>query len=313
MTVNDLVTEWDDLGRPRAWHEVDGHPFIACRKCRQSLDRLATGEWVATFPDRPIAGFHLTKLFSRTANLIDILENLSTTDETKRREAFNQDLGEPYTPKGGQLDDQVLDACRRDYGHGPAKAERTVMGVDVGSVLHVVIRGPKHPETGERPQRWAGDVDSFEELGRVAIRYSVERTVIDALPETRKAREYQAAHKPGSVWLAYYVTQKTGIKKGEPAQWDAENGVVNLDRTRMLDTTFSRFYDAENTLPAYARDIRDYYNHLKAPVRKLEDGPGGDKVAVYIENAPDHLAHAENYCTVAGMTPPVKRAGVWGR
>lgn len=313
MTIDNLVTQWDDLGRPRSWNEKDNRPFIACRKCGKPLDRLVKGEWVATFPDRPIAGFHLTKLFSRTANLVDILENLSTTDETKRREAFNQDLGEPYTPKGGQLDDQVLDACRREYAHGPVKTERTVMGVDVGRVLHVVIRGPKDSEMGERPQRWAGDVDDFEELGRIAVRYSVERTVIDALPETRKAREYQAAHKSGSVWLAYYVTQKTGIKKGEPAQWDADNGVVNLDRTRILDAAFSRFYESENILPANIRDVRDYYAHLKAQVRKLEDGPGGEKVAIYIESGPDHFSHAEAYAYTASMTPPVKRAGVWGR
>jgi len=313
MTKDDLVTAWDELGRPRVWHEKDNRPFIACRKCGKPLDRLAKGEWVAAFPDRPIAGFHLTKLFSRTASLPDILAALDTTDETERKEAFNQDLGEPYTPKGGQLDDTVLDACRRDYAHGPAKGEKTVMGVDVGRVLHVVIRGPQAAETGERPQRFAGDVDDFGELGRMMVRYSVDRCVIDALPETRKARDFQASQKPGRVWLAYYVTQKTGIKKGDPAQWDADNGVVNLDRTRMLDTTFSRFYDAENTLPVHARDVHDYYAHLKAQVRTLADGPGGEKVAIYKESGPDHLSHAENYTTVASMTPPVKRAGTWGR
>jgi hypothetical protein len=313
MTIDDLVTAWDDLGRPRAWHEIDGRPFIACRKCGKPLDRLSKGEWVATFPERPIAGFHLTKLFSRTASLPDILAALDTTDETERKEAFNQHLGEPYTQRGSKLDDAVLDACRRDYAHEPIKGERTVMGVDVGRVLHVVVRGPQHSETGERPQRFAGDVDNFDELGRMMIRFNVERAVIDALPETRKAREFQAAYKPGRVWLAYYVVQKTGIKKGDPAQWDAANGVVNLDRTRTLDATFSRFYEAENSLPAYARDIRDYYAHLKAQVRTLADGPGGEKVAIYKENGPDHMSHAENYCTVASMTPPVKRAGVWGR
>jgi hypothetical protein len=183
----------------------------------------------------------------------------------------------------------------------------------VGRILHVVVRGPQNPETGERPQRFAGEVESFEDLGRIMRTFNVERAVIDAMPETRKARELQAAFKPGEVWLAYYVAQKTGVKKIEPAQWDDDNGVVNLDRTRMLDTTFSRFYDQENTLPGYARDVRDYYAHLKAPVRKVEDTNSGDRVAIYVEDGPDHLAHAENYCTVASMQPPgKKRAGVWG-
>ena len=218
------------------------------------------------------------------------------------------------TPRGGKVTDLILDDCRREYAHGPVRGERTVLGADVGRVLHVVVRGPRQAETGERPQRFAGEVDSFEEMGRIMRTFNVERAVLDALPETRKAREFQAAFKTGVVWLAYYVAQKTGVKKAEPAQWDDDNGVVNLDRTRTLDATFARFYEQENTLPGYARDVRDYYAHLKAPVRTLEEMTGGERVAVYVEDGSDHLAHAENYCTVASMTPPgPKRARVWGR
>ncbi|RPI64254.1 MAG: hypothetical protein EHM48_01145 [Planctomycetaceae bacterium] len=308
LTIDRLVVEWDDLGRPTRWNDA-----LLCRKCSAPLNHLGPGQWVAAFPGRDVIGFHLTKLFSSTVRLIDIVRALDTTDETKRREAYNQDLGEPYTPRGGQLTDIILDDCRREYAHGPVRGEKTVMGVDVGKVLHVVIRGPANPETGERPQRFAGEVESFEELGRKMKTFDVERAVIDALPETRKAREFQEAFKPGIVWVAYYVSQKTGLRTSDPSHWDADKGVVNLDRTRLLDMTFSRFYEQENTIPGYARDVRDYYAHLKAPVRTLEDGPGGEKVAVYIESGPDHLAHAENYCTVASMTPPIKRAGVWGR
>jgi hypothetical protein len=313
MTINQVVLEWDELGRPRRWNGDQGHAWVGCIKCGAELDRTGPGEWVATFPEREKAGFHLTKLFSSRVNLIEIVRALDTVDETKRREAYNQDLGEPYTPRGGQLTDETLDKCRRSYAHGPQRAEKTVLGADVGKVLHVVIRGPQHGENGERPQRFAGEVESFEELGRMVKMFNVERVVIDALPETRKAREFQANHRPGLVWLAYYVAQKTGTRKADPAQWDADNGVVNLDRTRTMDSTMARFVEGENTLPGYARDVRDYYNHLKAEVRILEDGPGGEKVAVFRENGADHLAHAENYCTVASWQPPIKRAGVWGR
>ena len=320
MTINMVVVDWDQLGRPTRWNESDKggdkgkpYPYAACRKCGKELDRLGVGEWVATFPGREIAGFHLTKLFSAQRDLMDVITSLDTVDETKRREAFNQELGVPYTPRGGQLTDEVLDDCRRTYAHGPARGEKTVMGVDVGKLLHVIIRGPQDAETGERPQRFAGEVESFDEVGRIMRTFNVERAVVDALPETRKAREFQADFKPGIVWLAYYVTQKTGSRKAEPEQWDAAQGVVNLDRTRTLDETFARFYVHENTLPGYARDISDYYDHLRAPVRVLEDGPGGEKVAIYVEGGPDHLAHAENYCTIASKSPPVRRAGVWGR
>ena len=305
MTIQQVVDAFDALGRPVHWHSHNGEACVACRRCGQALDRLGPGEWVPTYPGREIAGFHLTKLFSPRKRLIEVIQALDTTDETKRREAFNQDLGEPYTPRGEQITDELLDGLRREYGHGPAAGERCVMGADVGSVIHVVIRGPQDSETGERPQRFAGEVESFEALGRLMKTYHVSRAVIDALPETRKAREFQADF-PDQVWLAYYVGQKTGTKATEPAQWDEEKGVVNLDRTRTMDTMYARFFDGENTLPANARDVRDLYPHLKAPVRRIEESQNGARVAVYVESSADHLAHAENYCMVASLTPASK-------
>ncbi len=94
MTIHQVVIEWDELERPTAWHGMrEGRAFVACRKCGRELDRLARGRWVAAYPERPIAGFHLSKLFSATADLLPIIAQLQKTDETVRRECFNQDAG----------------------------------------------------------------------------------------------------------------------------------------------------------------------------------------------------------------------------
>ena len=301
VTIDDVVTEWDGLKRPVAWHGGPEEAWPACRRCGHRLDRLGAGRWVPAYPDRDVHGYYLNGLHSAHKGTLTLVTNLITTDETKRKEAYNQDLGLPYTPHGGQLDDTILDSCQRDYGPGPVAGEKTVMGVDVGKVLHGVIRGPVQSETGERPQRWSGEIESFDGLALMMKRYDVKSLVIDALPETTKARELQAAFPRGRVWLAYYVTQKVGSKRSEPAQWNRDEGVVNLDRTRTIDMTIARFIDGENTLPANARNLKDYYDHLKALVRVIEDGPGGQKVARYIESGPSHLAHAENYCAVASI------------
>lgn len=304
MTINQVVMEWDKLERPVAWHGMEeGRAYVACRKCGRELDRLAAGEWVAEYPSRHRVGFHLTKLFSPTAELLQIVHSLQQTDETKRRECFNQDLGLPYTPRGGQMTDAILDQCQRDYRHGPVPGERPFMGVDVGRVLHVVIRGPANAE-GERPQRFAGEVDSFEELANLARRYSVQTCVVDALPETRAARAFQSSFPRGVVWLAYYTGDID--KHQEPATWNGKEGTVTLDRTRMLDITFARFLGDEqgrrvNTLPAGAHDIPSYYDQMKAPVRVLSENTTGPVVARYVESGPDHYAHAENYATAAAM------------
>lgn len=300
ITIDSVVTEMDGLGRPVAWNrDTNGKAVACCKKCGAILDRLGPGEWVAGYPRNDIAGFHLTKFFSSRASLDGIVSALMTTDETKRREAFNQDLGEPYTPRGGKITDDVLDDCKREYAHGPVQGEETIAGIDVGKVLNIVVRGPMNLETGERPQRFAGEVESFEAAGNLLRQYNTGRVVIDALPETRKARELQASFPRGIVWLAYYVTQKVGTKRADPMQWDEAEGVVNLDRTRTLDLTFSRFYEHSNTLPANAKDVPGYYDHIKALIRVLEERPDGEKVASYMQNAADHFAHAENYCTVA--------------
>lgn len=301
LTIAHVVTEWDDLERPVSWYgQHEGRAFATCEQCGGELDRTGPGEWVAAHLERELAGYHLTHLFSAQVDLIDIVNALSTTNETRRKEAYNQDLGEPYKPRGGGLDDEILDACRRDYTHGPQPDERCVMGVDVGKILHVVIRAQI---AGEWCQRWAGTVPNFDDVGRLMRRYRVTTCVVDALPETRKAREFQANWPIGRVWLAYYVVQKAGLKSEEMTQWNEEEGVVNLDRTRTLDETFARFTEQSNTLPGHARDIPDYYDHMKAPVRVTEKNNAGDVIARYVETGADHFAHAENYVTVAGMVP----------
>lgn len=301
LDINHVVVEWDDLKRPIRWHgQKENRAYCACQKCGRELNRLDYGSWVAEHPGRETVGYHLTKLFSPLANLLPIVQTLQNLDETTRKECWNQDLGEPYTPTGGQLTDTELDACLRQYALGVGKeAEKTVMGVDVGSLLHVVIRGPLNQD-GERPLRLAIEVESFDEVARLIKQYKVGTAVIDALPETRKARELQASFRDGLVWLAYY---NLSDKHPDPADWNKRDGNVTLHRTRLLDATFARFREQENSLPANGRGIANYYSHLKAPTRVIENG-----VALYIEQGADHYAHAESYCTAASLR---QRSFLW--
>lgn len=310
LSLEQFIDEWDDLARPVHWHGMEENRFyLACRRCGAELERLGEGDWVATYPSRPIAGFHLTKLFSHTVDLGAIVDRLSRPDETVRKECYNQDLGLPYTPRGGQLTDQVLDMCRRDYRHGPVAGERPFIGVDVGTVLHVVVRGPAN-EQGEHPQRFAGEVTTFDELGQLIRRFHPRRVVIDAMPETRMARQIQSDFPKGLVWLAYYSEDS---KEERAVRQDEKNGVVLMDRTRSLDATLSGFSEAiqENTLPAAARDIGrgDYYRQLTGIVRVV-DQRAYRTAARYVSTGPDHYAHAENYCWAASQVAGTPRLGV---
>lgn len=178
------------------------------------------------------------------------------------------------------------------------------MGVDVGSLLHVVVRGPLNGD-GERPQRFAGELATFDELGRLIRQYRPRRVVIDALPETRMARALQADFPEGLIWLAYYTE---GSKDEAAVRFDPKNGTVLVDRTRALDATLAGFSPVvqENTLPAAAREIGagSYYRHMTEPVRVVETASGraGKDVARYVSEKADHFAHAENYCWVASQS-----------
>lgn len=304
MSMDQVIIESDSLDRPVRWHgQGEGRVFVVCAKCGKEVDRLGPGEWVAQVPGQSLVGFHMNKLFSPHVDLADLIANLQTTDETKRKEAYNQDWGLPYKPKGGGLDDETLDACKRPYALAAIGGERCVMGVDVGKILNVVIRGPQHPETGERPLRYAGEVPSFDDLAHLIRRYRVKCCVIDANPETRKVREFQANQKPGLVWVCYYSLGHQGMKTEEPLNWNDDDGRVDADRTRMMDETVSRFTEQANTIPANAKTgIPNYYDQLKAPVRlTLARGGDGVQVARYVETGADHYAHAEVYACIASM------------
>ncbi len=165
LEIEDLVTDFDELGRPEMWHgKGDGvPPYLACRKCLKPLDRLSAGEWVAAYPKRTKHGYHVSKLFSAQNNLEGILANLSKADESDQQQAYNQDLGIPYKSKNAQaLTDELLDKCRRDYALGPREGG-AFMGIDVGQVLNVVIRvavtracaAPGNCATSTRRARWS--------------------------------------------------------------------------------------------------------------------------------------------------------------
>jgi len=303
LTIDHVVTESDELERPVAWHGQDeGRAWCACGKCGAELDRLADGEWVASYPDRDIAGYSFNKLATAQTEPLAVVKALQTTDESKRQEAFNQDLALPYRPRGAGITDDVLVACQRPYAHGPAPGlAGIVMGMDVGRVLNVVIRSKPDLHTGERRQLYAGEVMTFEDAGQLVRQYGVSLCVVDALPETREARKFQESLPGGIVWLCYYHQGARGSKQADPAVWDWSAFVVTADRTRTLDETMSRFMEGKNILPAHIESVQNYAEQLKAPVRTQRKQPDGTDVAVYVEVSADHYAHAENYSTIASM------------
>lgn len=301
MAMRHVITEWDQFERPSDWHGKDeDRAYAACEKCGRELNRLGPGEWVAEYPSRDVTGFHLTRLFSPHANVIDMVESLITVDESYRKEAVNQDWGLPYKPRGGQLTDHDLMQCEADYRMGIVEGERVFMGVDVGSRIHVVLRRGANNQ-GKRALRLVLTVESLDEVGRLIRAYNVRRCVIDALPETSAARSLQRDLPAGKVFLCYFNENRDP----SPFQFDPKRGILSMDRTRGLDALMAQFYLRENLLPADI-DARapEYKGHLKSLVRVIDRGRGRGSysdTAKYVSSGDDHYAFAELYCLAASQ------------
>lgn len=295
LTIQHVVIEWDKLDRPVSWHGMkENRAYCACTKCGKELNRLSKGEWVAKAPGVSVAGYHISKLFSPLYNPLDAVTRLRSTNETERKECTNQALGLPYKPRGGGFDDAALDACIRDYAFNEHRG--AFMGIDVGSLLHVVVRGRADVESGERPLVFADEVP-WDDLPHIWKRYHPIMTVIDGGPEGAKARDFQKMAK-NHIWLAFY---QDDTDWEDFIQKDDKKLHIDLDRTRSIDKMVERFMEQVNTLPANGKAIPNYYDQMKAPVRVLVKNSKGIDISRYVESRPDHYFHAENYCMAASL------------
>lgn len=319
LDLDNLILEYDALDRPIAWYgkgdenEGLGTPYLGCRHCHGRLDRSLPGEWVQTYPGRAVHGYHITGFMSVRKPLNLFITGLQSLDETKRKETMNQTAGLAYTPRESEkLSTETLNKCRRDYGMGSVPNEKTYAGVDVGRVLNIVIRA-KLPD-GNRALRFAAQLESFEEVLDLMVKYNVGTLVMDALPETRKARELQKKRPRLAMWLAYFVNFVQGSKQEKPYRYNPKELEVDLDRTRAMDDTLALFHNATlhdesgnplpgNILPANASGIPDYYAQMKAPTRIMTTDSKGNRIPAYVSTGADHYAFAELYAAMAAECP----------
>lgn len=284
----------------RCWQEPDfpasvdwDRLEVVCLQCRAALDPWRPGRWIARNAGvTEIRGYQLSRLVLPDPPLYDMKMNLDERVPTTMETFYRQDLGTPYVSEESRLTPEVIEGCVDDY-RVQLKLNTVVMGVDVGKRLHVVIRGRFNSQ-------WyllnAFTVAEFEELECCFGCYKIVTCVVDARPETRAARAFQARHQ-GVVWLANYAQQ------GVEPDWDWRAGVVTAPRTLIIDEMMYRFRTANFHVPSRYREIEGgaYFKELQSPVRIQELDRFGHPVATYDHKRPDDFAHAEVYATLASI------------
>lgn len=294
------------LSNPRA---PDIRPV--CRRCGKPFDRDQEGAaWVAASPGRR-RSYRMSRMDVLTDRLWDLFVNEwlpAQGSRVKLRAFYNSVLGLPYEDSAAKLTYKHLSAIsvgqENDPIGGPAYAnELVVAGIDVGSVLNVVVDVIHLDEKGKSYRRAAliAAVSSFEAIQDILDRYNVLIAVIDARPETRKAQELRdwALYVQGrtTVWLCqFHPTDRVGTED-YGTRIDYTSQVLTVDRTQLLDAAYDEIVTGRRVLPSDACSIPEFAEQMMAPARKLDDR--GARFIWAEGSAPDHYRLADAYARVA--------------
>lgn len=290
--------------------------FLKCKECQHRLshdakiDYLASGQWVSTYTDRSVRGYHLSQMYSMTVRPWELAVSFlkGQTNSTDEQEFYNSKLGLTHEVTGARITLAIIEDC---YGMHTSQLRATTnriytMGIDVGQTnldywVDEWIIDTRYPNVDinliSTPKTVrVGTVNHFEDLDFLMIDYNIRGCVIDANPEKRKALEF-ANRFYGKVKLCFYVT---GLQNSRQLKEHAEEThCISVDRTSWMDLALGRFHRRAIVLP------RDLYlraqQHLQMPVRVTKRDRAGNIVAKYVigENDHDHHAHSRTYSEIA--------------
>lgn len=261
-----------------------------CDKCSRPVNRFYSGEWVHTYMNRRVMGFRVSQLFIKTKSLRDLVDDWdSSVGDVSREQVFvNNRLGRAYSHSLLRITKELLDDCRYDYifpQHNKLDDVMRVMGVDVGSVMHYVVRDL----VGDI---WRlvdiGEAQNFNDLSRVIKTLDPSVCVIDRFPETHAVEEIKKQFK--SVYDCSWVMDK-------PLGVDKTLRSLKIDRTVACDGLKHLFDSRLFAIPQ--NDIANgiYYSHMQASARILDID--ADRYVWREGSKPDHYFFAEVYCSMA--------------
>lgn len=274
---------------------------VICRYCRREMDRLSTNaQWVAKYPANTnyLHGYHISKLFSPIANLNQMM--LDSRNPLKEQEFYNSDLGLPYEPIGARITDGALDKCRGNYNILVTTSEPGFLGFDVGQKIHAIV-SQKSAESDKPQIVTVLELDGWSDMSYVMKDFNIKCTVLDANPDKKEALDFQKEFD--NVWLSYYMQHL----ERTPNKYvlNKDDGIIHVHRTLMMQVVSDLIAQKEIILPLDIRRVRDYYEHMKAPVKAQKQNMQGDWVIFYPKTkSPDHFYHAMIYNMCAWMVKP---------
>ncbi|MEJ7775560.1 MAG: terminase gpA endonuclease subunit [Nocardioidaceae bacterium] len=271
---------------------------VVCASCRKPLD-VTAGEWVAAYPDRPVPGYHVSRLIAPTTNIASIVAASKKRAGYERQAFFNKDLGIAWAPEEGRLSRAAIEAAQSlgDYTMPEAYAgdKLVTMGVDVASTRALHVRISEHLSDTSKRALFIGEVDGFDALEQLMTRFNVAMAAIDHLPEGRLARMF-AERFPGRVYIVAYNTTAQP-RSADVLSVDVDMRFATVRRLEAIDAMTEMIRSQRNLLPWDLPD--DYVDHLQALVRTVEQNPVGSPRVTYRATGADDFAQAEVYDILA--------------
>jgi hypothetical protein len=277
-----------------------------CRKCYKELDRTQVGEWVSRYPSlsHDIHGYHIAKWYHPYANLNRLYRRWNNP---RQKQAFyNHDAGEAYAPPGSKLLEEHILAARGNHricsaiSHG-----RCTMGVDVGG-KHYYWVSIKHPNGGRRVLA-AGELDTFEEIGRVIERFNVNCCVIDQYPEVEEVIRLKKKYK-GRVWSAEFPMRS--FDKDPELLYKHDRSTRSVDINRPLAMSYLQD-EISSGMVEFPIDIAEidknntFIKHMITPARVRQEDEAGEVRYVFPKTGkPDHYFFAGLYDMLAAEIAP---------
>ena len=284
--------------RDKEWSKKCGRDILCyCIHCEKPFNRLnRDSHWERQNPSSDVSGYHFTRMMQANTTIEELYTTFrkALSNPSKMQAFYNSDLGEPYRASNVALSDYLLEQCVEKGYFMPQTAQECVAGIDVGSVLHVKI---SQIVEGKRKSVFIGTVPRFEDVDNLIKVYGINCCVIDALPETHKAKELRDRH-PGRVFLCTFHA-KEGSVKG--ISINDEEQTISVDRTQSMDDSHADILLGNVILPENARTIADgdCYDQMCAPKRTFDQD--GNRYVWKEGSKADHFRLADNYEKLASV------------
>lgn len=286
---------------------------ILCAKCERPINRLAPGEWVPEIAGIKSHGYQCSRLFADARHLpvIRMLWDLwldSQSSLFRIQEFHNKALGLPFKHDGACLTLDVLSGCAEPGYSFPMTAEATTGGIDVGSVLHIVISQPN--DDGRNRIVYVGTCPvDLEEAAFILNQYGCDQGVIDGLPEQKFAKDL-CAEFPGFYRCYYQRTEDRNMQLNV----NHEEQKVVVDKTESLDKSFFQWVKKLNIISDSVPEIcgGDFLDQMTAPVRVLNEDSNPPRYVWDEGSSADHFRHADNYRCVGIEISGGGGQQIWG-